>query len=259
MARHIDAWMDGRKLSSIGPVVIQDVDEPGPEVEITYATRPGHGGQIVKERRRKKLSVTINAQINELFDLKRRAEIRAAIAEWCDGEVLELSNHPGQWLHVICKNAPGIGKARDFNSVIAVELEANEIPYWEDKFPVGATGTAGTTGSASLLIPGSCREIPVNAVFTPASGSTVTSLTVTVSSGGVSRSISLSGISASGDVVFSRNQFDILTIYTGTTNLLPYRTEASADDLYVPAGTVTCTWTANCGVTPVFSARGRWL
>ena len=257
MARHIDAWMDGIRLADLGAIIIDDVDEPAAEVEITYGARNFRGGQTVQKRRRKSLRVTIHGKIHELFDLQKRNAIRQAVAEWCNGSILELSNHPDQRLHVICKGEPGLGAVRDFNSLLDIELEADSIPYWEDKNANSVTGS-GTTGSASLLIAGTAKEIPVEITFTP--GSTIAALTVTVSCGGVTKSIALSGMSvSSGSIVFGRDEQDRLTIKNGSTSLMRYRSAASADDLIIPAGTATVSWTAGVSGSITFSARGRWL
>ena len=200
--------------------------------------------------------MTISAKIFELYDLKKRNEIRQAIAEWCQGSILELSNHPDQQLHVICKSEPGLNNVRDFNSTLEIELEANEIPYWEDKMPNTATGS-GSSGTVNLLIAGTEREIPVDVTFTP--GSTLTSLTVSVSCGGVTKTIALSGMSVTGAVVFGRDEKDRLTIKNGSTSLMRYRTDASADDLTVPHGKATITWSAGTSGSISCSAKGRWL
>ena len=257
MARHIEAVMDGVRLADLGNIVIRSVNEPDPEMEIEYINRPTRGGREVQKRKRKALRVTINAAIHELYDLKKRNEIRQAVAKWCDGSILELSNHPGQRLHVISKAEPGIGDVRDFNSEMAIELEANEIPYWEESAPNTVSGS-GTTGSATLVIDGTAKEIPVEVTFTP--GSTIAALTVTVSCGGVTRSIALSGMNVtSGTIRFGRDEKDRLTIRNGSTSLLRYRSAASADDLTVPAGRATVSWTAGVSGSISFSARGRWL
>ena len=47
MSRHIEAWMDGVRLSEIGAIVIQDVNEPAPEMDIVYTSLPFRGGQDV--------------------------------------------------------------------------------------------------------------------------------------------------------------------------------------------------------------------
>ena len=256
MSRHIEAWMDGVRLSEIGAIVIQDVNEPAPEMDIVYTSLPFRGGQDVIKRRRKSLKVTIDAKIHELYDLKKRNAIKQAIAKWCGGSILELSNHPDQQLHVICRGEPGLGAVRDFNAQLAIELEANTIPYWEEKLANTATGS-GSSGSTTLLIPGTAKEVPVEVTFTP--GSAISSLTVTVSCGGVTKSIALSGMNVSGAIVFGRDAKDRLTITTGSTSLLPYRSDSSADDLIIPAGTATVSWSASASGSIVFSARGRWL
>ena len=257
MARHIEALMDGVRLSDLGRIVIRSVDEPDPEMEIEYINRPWRGGREVQKRKRKSLSITINAAIHELYDLPKRNAIRQAIAEWCDGSILELSNHPEQRLHVISKKEPSLGDVRDYNSELAIELEANEIPYWEDKAKNTASGT-GTTGSTTLTIAGTAKEIPVEVTFTP--GSAITALTVTVACKGITKTIALSGMpSSSGAIVFGRDEKDRLTIKRGTTSLLRYRSEESADDLTVPAGIATVSWTAGASGSISFSARGRWL
>ena len=257
MARHIEAWMDWVRLSDIGAIVIDDVTEQDPEMDISYLARVMRGGQDVQKCRRKCLLVTIHTKIHELYDLNKRNAIRDAIAKWCGGSVLELSNHPDRQLHVMCRSVPGIGAVRDYNSLLDIELEANEIPYWQDKLANTATGS-GTTGSTTLLIAGTAKEIPVECTFTP--GSAIAALTVTVSCGGVTKSIALSGMSvSSGSIVFGRDNKDRLTIKNGSTSLMRYRSAASADDLIVPAGNATVSWTADVSGSISFSAKGRWL
>ena len=256
MARHIDAWMDHIRLADIGPITIKDVSEPGPEVEITYTERPIQGGQGFARRRRRSLGITIRAQIHELFDLKKRNAVRQALAGWCGGSLLELTNHPGQQLHVLCKKEPGLGDARDFNSVLDIELEAAEIPYWEDIAPVTASGS-GASGSGTMWIPGTAGEVPVDVTVTPAAA--ITSCWVQVSGGGITKRITLSGISTAQPIVFGRDAHDLLTIRSGTTSMMRYRTQESADDLMIPAGNVTYSFGASGSCTAEFSARGRWL
>lgn len=258
MARHIEAWMDGVRLADIGAIVIDDVNEPAADMDIGYQGRAFRGGQGVQKRRRKSLRVTISAKVHELYDLAKRNAIRQAIAEWCNGSILELSNHPDQQLHVICKAEPGLGAVRDFNALLDIELEANEIPYWEDKMPNSVTGS-GSSGSTTLLIAGTAKEVPVECTFTP--GSALAALTVTVSCGGVTKSIALSGMSiGSGSaVVFGRDEQDRLTIKNGSTSLMRYRSAASADDLIIPAGKATVSWSAGVSGSISFSAKGRWL
>lgn len=257
MARHVDAVMDGVPLNAVGPIIIQQVLEPPAEVEITYGARPGRNGQDVLSTKRRALHVILQTAVHELYDLKRRNEVVQAMAAWASGSVLELSNHPGQRLHVTRKSGPALENVRDYTAQISVDLEANMIPFWEEKTPVTASGS-GASGSKTLFIPGTADEIPVNAVFTPTG--TLTALTVTAACGGITRSISLSsGMSITGAVSFERDAFNRLSIKNGSNSLLRYRSEASDDDLLIPAGTSTLTWSANVSGSMQFSARGLWL
>ena len=257
MARHIEAWMDGVRLADLGAVFVRGVDEIAPEMDIEYINRVARPGRGINRRKRRALQITIHAAIHEMFDLKKRAEIRDAVAAWANGSILELSNHPGKRLNVICLAEPVLANVRDFNSTLDITLEADVIPYWEEKQITSASGS-GASGSATLLIPGTASEVPID--VTVASGNAISSLTVTVSCKGVTKSIALSGMSSvTGAITFSRDDQDRLQIMSGATSLLPYRTAASADDLMIPAGRATVSWTASASRSVSFSARGRWL
>lgn len=256
MARHIDAWMDGVRLADLGAVFVQGVDEPAPEMDIEYVNRAIRGGRGIQKRKRRALQVTIHAAIHELFDLKKRAEIRDAVAQWANGSILELSNHPDKRLHVICLAEPGLADVRDFNSTLDITLEADVIPYWEEKWPVSVAGS-GTSGSKTLVITGTAQEIPLE--ITASCGSGMPTLTVAVTCGGVTKAIGLAGMAGVTTINFSRDTQDRLQILTGTTSLLPYRTVTSSDDLMVPAGIAHLSWFSDASVNITFSARGRWL
>ena len=256
MARHVDAWMDGVRLADLGAILIQDVNEPAADQEITYGNRPGRAGRDVLVNKRRLLRVSIEIAIRELFDLKKRTAILQAVAGWANGSILELSNHPGQRLHVQQKAAPSLGKVRDYTTVMDINFEASVIPFWEEIIPV-TLSSSGTTGSGQLHIPGTVDQVPIDFTFTPSG--TLTALTVSVASGGVTQQIQLTGLSVTGAVSFGRDADDRLTIMNGNTSLMRYRTQVSADDLLIPCGNATVSFSANVSGTGVFSARGRWL
>lgn len=256
MARHVDAWMDGVRLADLGAILIQDVNEPTADQEITYGNRPGRAGRDVLVNKRRLLRVSIEIAIRELFDLKKRTAILQAVAGWANGSILELSNHPGQRLHVQQKAAPSLGKVRDYTTVMDIDFEASVIPFWEETVPV-TFSSSGETGSGQLQIPGTVDQVPIEFTFTPSG--TLTALTVSVASGGVTQQIQLTGMSVTGAVSFGRDADDRLTIMNGSTSLMRYRTQTSADDLLIPCGTATVSFNANVSGTCVFSARGRWL
>lgn len=256
MARHVDAWMDGVRLADLGAILIQDVVEPTADQEITYGNRPGRAGRDVLVNKRRLLRVSIEIAIRELFDLSKRTAILQAVAGWASGSILELSNHPGQRLHVQQKSAPSLGKVRDYTTVMSIDFEASVIPFWEEAIPARLSLT-GTSESGELQIPGTADQVPIEFTFTPTGE--LTELTATVASGGVTQEIQLTGLSTTGAVVFGRDSEDRLTIATGSTSLLRYRTQTSDDDLLVPYGNATVSFSANVSGAGVFSARGRWL
>lgn len=261
MSRHIEAWMNGIKLSNLGfcPILIQEVQESAPTQETTYLARPVRPGQDVQKNRRTSLRVTIYVAIRELYNLQNREVTMRMLTMWASGGILELSYRPSQRLHVIGKASPTLGNVRDYTSRIAIELEANTIPFWEDTTIKRVTGTS-ISGNRTLVVGGNASDIPINITFTPTSSEDkVNDLQVIVTCGGVTREIRLTGMDASGPIVFDRDDCDRLTIKSGSTSLLRYRTDTSSDDLTVPSGTATIIWQADVAGTIVCTARGRWL
>ena len=55
MPRHVDAWMDGVALSTVGPILIRQVHEDPPVLEIQNGDRPGGYGQRVLSKKRQSL------------------------------------------------------------------------------------------------------------------------------------------------------------------------------------------------------------
>ena len=257
--RHVEAWMDSVRLADLGPILIDNVEESEPDQDITYGDRPSRGGRDILKSKRISPKIIISAKIHELYDLDKRAYTAQAIAKWAEGSILELSYRPGQRIRVSKTKTPALGNVRDFNHIIQIELEADEFPYWEDKNKNEVTGS-GSTGSTSLLIAGTAKEIPVEVSFTPTGGA-LTGMTVTAACGGVTRSIQLTSLSVAQNsaVVFGRDSHDRLTIKNGSTSLMSKRTQGSADDLILPAGVATVSWSANVTGSAKFSARGRWL
>ena len=252
MPRKIEAYVDDVALSDVGPFVVQSVTEPAPDMEITYINRPVGPGQIVQMQRRKSLRVTLGITIHELWDLQARQTYKNALAKWANGSILRLSNHDGHQLHVILKAAPGLGDDRDFNSVLNLEYEANAIPYWETIQPLENNGS-GTSGTVNLLCDANVDRLPITATFTPSG--TCTSLTVSTPT----QTIALSGFSTSDVIEFGRDDADRLTITTGGSSILRYRSAASDDDLYIGRDLSGVSWDSNVTGRFDVSVRGRWL
>lgn len=253
MPRHVDAWMDGVALSTIGPILIQQVHEDAPQLEIVNGERPGRYGERLLEIKRQSLKVTIEAAIRELYDLAARSRIQEQMAAWAQGCVLELSNHPGRRLLVSRTAEPTLGAVRDYTATLRMEFTAYAVPYWEDLTPTALTKT-GSSGSGTLLIPGTV-ETPVLLTVKP-TGGTLTSFTATVAG----QSIALSGLSVAqnGILTFERDIRDDLIILYGGASQLSKRSAASVDDFLARPGSAAVSFTANTACQVTFSVRGRW-
>lgn len=253
MPRHVDAWMDGVALSSLGPILISNVYEDAPEFDIMTGERPGRDGQRLLRIERLSLSVAIECVIRERFDLAARSRIVEEMARWSRGSVLELSNHPERRLNVYCISAPSLGTVRDYTSVVRMEFEADTVPFWEDVTPNVLT-ISGSSASGILAVPGTALA-PVCLTVTP-TGGTLTAFSVTA--GG--QTVSLSGLSVatSGSLVFERSARDDLAIRSGSASLLSKRSVLSADDLLAGPGRIAVSYTANTACDVRLSVRGRW-
>ena len=173
--RHIDATMDGAALPS--GIIIREVHEDAPTMEITNGERPGRDGQLVLGRKRQSLKVTLECVITEIHNLRTRAEKAQALAKWANGSVLTLSNHYNQRLNGYLSAMPTLGDVRDYNSPLRVEFTADIVPYWENTAEFSRTITM-QSGLSSFAAPGSAPT-PVMLEITPTSG-TLTSYTFKV-------------------------------------------------------------------------------
>ncbi len=253
MPRHVDAWMDGVALSTLGAILIQHVYEDAPALEITEGERPGRYGLRLLTLKRQTLKVTIEAALRERFDLALRARLLEDLAAWAQGSVLELSNHPERRLLVKCTGEPTLGEVRDYTANIRMEFTAHAVPYWEDKTSSGIA-LSGSSGTGTLLIPGTVHT-PVGMTVKPTGGA-LTSFAVTVAG----QQITLAGLNVARNnlLFFERDARDDLAIRSGTGSLLSKRSAASADDLLAAPGKTTVSFTANTACTVTFSVRGRW-
>ena len=234
MARHIEAWMDGTALSTVGPFIIKGVEE-SPAESVAYATdKPGIDGQRVTRRLRRELRVVLRVAIRELYDLPRRSYAAEQLAAWASGAVLQLSSKPERQLRV------------------QLEWVAVSPPYWEDHLPTKLTLTGSDT-SGTLTVPGTVPT-PLRLTITP--GSALTGFTVTA--GGKAIELDELGITAETDVVFDRDARDDLRMTGGGVSLTRFRTPDSADDLMVSPGLVTVAFEASTSCTVIAEVYGRW-
>ena len=251
--RHIDATMDGAALPS--GIIIREVHEDAPTLEILNGERPGRAGQLVLGRKRQSLKVTLECLITEIHNLQTRAQKAQDLAQWANGSVLTLTNHNNQQLNGHLTAVPTLGEVRDYNSPLRVEFTADQIPYWEDRTATTETVQALTTSSGSLTVPGTAPT-PVIVTVKP-TGSTMTDFTLTL--GGKTITMTGMSVSSSQTLYFDRNTRDDLQIRRVSVSYMSKRTPESDDDLVVDPGTVAYEYTANTPVNVTFSFRGRWL
>ena len=253
MPRHIEAWMDGVALSSVGPILIQQVYEDAPRMEIVTGERLGRYGERLISTTRKSLSVSIEAAIRELHDLGVRARVQERMAAWAMGSELRLSNHPRRRLLVSCSAMPALNAARSYTQTLRIEFTAYAVPYWEDAIPTQTT-LSGKSGKGMLMIDGTAQT-PVNVTVRPTSG-TLTSFAATAGD----QHIALDGLSVqTGESLrFERSRWDDLAILLGETSQLSHRSAQSADDLLARPGRADVAFTADTACKVTFSARGRW-
>ena len=260
MPRHVEAWVDGAALSSLGPYWIQQIYEDAPALELTEGERPGRAGTLLLTRKRQQLKVALETVIAERFDLSSRAHYAEELARWAAGQgagphTLELSNHPERRLSVYLTGEPALTEVRNYAAFLRVEWTAYEVPYWEDKSPWTLAVTAGTTGTDTLTVPGTA-ETPVSLTVKP-TGGTLGSFSVTA--GGHTVALTGLSVSTSDTLAFERGPRDTLLIRSGSTSLLNKRSAASADDLLCAPGASAVSFTADAACQVTFSVRGRWL
>ena len=254
MARHVEAWMDGVALSSVGPFLLQQIQEEPPETEQTSYARPGMDGQWAGPTRRTALRIVLMVAIRELYDLPRRAMLAEALAVWANGKILQTSNRPGRRLRVRCTGAPALGAVRDYTQEMRVELTAWAPPYWEDEIAERLTLT-GSTGSGTIRLPGTA-DAPVAVTVTVTPESALTDLSLTVGENTIT--LAERAVPADTPLTLDRDEEDNLRITAAGVSQLRKRTAASADDLYCPPGNVEISFTANAAVELDALARGRW-
>lgn len=256
MISRYEAWMDGVALSDMhDELMILDIQHTPAQRQATTARRAKGNGAYVSNIYQAQTTVTILFELH-VYDTRERQLVCQRIAGWAmDGSILQVSDRPGQQLHVICDQPPAIESVLQWTSPITMVFSAYSLPFWEESVPALLTLT-GTSANNTLFVPGNAGETYVDAEIT-ANGA-LTTLTLTAGN----TTISLTGLSvASGGVIkVAHDENGILSIKYGNTSLLNKRTAASADDLLVTSGKLNrMAVSANKSVSCQFNARGVWL
>lgn len=262
MARHIDAYMNGVPISSVGDVTIQQVYEDAPTMEVLTGDRLNKPGQALLSIKRQTLRVTLEVAIKEIKDLVNRSRIIERLSEWCTGSILELSTRPDRRLHVICTAYPTLNQVRDYTARARIEFTAFYIPFWEDITAEVVTQSAVSgTAQVNIWVPGTADTV-LDLTATLQSGTPGT-FRITASSTG--DFIALGNLDDAYDgnttnITFTHDERDNLVLKMNNTSINKYRTGRSTDDLTLKPGANTLsliTYATSYDIT--FTYRGRWL
>lgn len=253
--RHIDATMDGVALSTIGGIIVKEVHEDAPTMEITNGERPGRYGQLLLGNKRQSLKVAVECLIMEIHNLATRTAKAEALAKWANGTALELSNHPGRVLHGYLSGQPTLGDVRDYTSPLRIEFTADEVPYWEDKTEITRTISNAKNSTMSTTFNSGTVPAPLNVTVKPVS-TTLTSFSVTA--GGQTIALTDISVGTLQTLYIDRDERDNLRIRRGSTSYMSKRTPESADDILIAPGNVSISISADQNVNVTFSYKGRW-
>lgn len=253
MISRYEATLNGVALSEIDDsILVLDINYAGPQIKTNTYTSARRQGARVYRRYFGKSTVTISFEIHK-YNTQARMNVCNAIQQWAkDGGVLVTSDRDGQRLRCVCDTYPVITSAMKWTEALSVTFSAYAIPFWEESTPVTLT-LNGTEESDTMTVPGCVEEALVEVEVTPSG--TLTDLDLTVNG----RTLSLSGISVSGDTIsIDYDENMIQSIRAGWTSLLDART--GVDDLLAVCGEQNeFSFTANVPCSVIFSVRGLWL
>ena len=149
MITRYGVWIDGQGLQDIAPAIyITDIIEEAPDEPFETAPLSGYEGSRITSRARRSLMVTVHFAIRE-YDVMRRRGILQKVREWAQDGGLTTSEHQDQRLRVVCTGLPVISSAQKWTEQLAVQFTAFALPYWQDMYPVTASG-GGTNGTLYL-------------------------------------------------------------------------------------------------------------
>ena len=250
-----EAWLNGEALSNISPeIYISSIKATPPKATLKASEIANRPGQRLNSVRWKDATVTISFVTRKIAGHDRQAIVQDVYAWAASGGTLEISDRPGQQLHVICTSPPYITDTCDFTEPITVVFQTTDKPFWEEKQVTTTTLTAGTSGSGTIFVPGNAGKALVEVTATPADSSANLSFTVG------STTITLTGCNAtsSNPLTITYDGNEIQSIKVGTTSVMDKRT--GSDDLLAVCGASnTVSFTASASTAVTYSVRGLWM
>lgn len=258
MMTRYEAWLDKKSLSAIDPsVYILDIAYSSPRFALSAVDKPGRDGQYVTSMNARSNSVVITLEIHDQ-DTARRQEVCRRVQAWAmGGGVLTTRDRHGQRLCVICEEPSAVSSALKWTQPLKITLTAYEQPFWEDEYPKSTT-VSGTSGKASLYVPGFGALTRVEASVKNSSGGTINALTL--AAGGTKMNFDGLGLASGETLTIDYDENGLLRIRVGDASKMSCRTAASDDDLMLRTGISSeMSVSADASVTAVFKARGLYL
>lgn len=245
MISRYEAYMDGVALSSIDPsIYVLNIQNGDVQQSINTRAVAGRPGARVIKKQFNRASVMILFEIHEYDTVKRQA-VCNKVQKWADGNILSVSDRPGQQLRCVCEAYPKVN-AKEWTEPVSMTFSGYNPPYWENENET----IIKTTSSKKVYIPGNAPETLVSATIT--ANTSISSLTVTAGA----KSLVLAVSAAQNDKIYiGYDENNILFIRKNNVSILDKRT--GDDDLTVPCGEFS-TFSVSGGVSAEFKVRGCW-
>ena len=232
---------------------LEEIEE-APNIVVETGKRPYYGQILLNTPGVDTLTVTLTFMVKKC-DRQERQDVIDKVSGWATEGYLTVGHRPGKRLYVVCTQRPKT-KTFSWTERMTIIFTAYSESCWEEVTPTTLTLT-GTSASTSTFKPNGTRPCFLEAEITNAGSAALTSLTLTANG----KSIALSGISVAvgSKVTIAYDERHLLSIKSGSTSLLAYRTAASQDDLLLNPGvnnSVSIVTNVTCGT--VLKARGMW-
>lgn len=247
-----NVWLNCQGLQDVDPAIrITDVQEQEPQQLHSASPLAAGGGRHVLRHDRQQLAVTVFFSIRER-DPARRSSILQKVKAWAhEGGTLTLSQRPGQRLRVLGGQAGPLSALR-WTQDLSLTFMTSRSAFWEDDIPTQADA------SSPLSLPGDASDTPLDLRWRCTVAGPLT-LTVTTPLS----SITFCDLpAAAGQELLLSHESGVLTASMGGSDVLPFRTPESSDDLLLACGrrsVVTVTVNGAPVQDCILSARGRWL
>lgn len=153
--------INGIPLSEVHPKIIAiNAYEVVPEYDTEYESAAHMSGRRILFQKRDHLNIVVTFKIRELYDLKERMDIIAAVNAWAtqfnEGSVaqgLQLSTRPGQILLVNLLKPAAAKNIKDYNEEIELTFTSNMMAYFINNEAI-TTEFSGSDIKGTIQVPG---------------------------------------------------------------------------------------------------------